>query len=86
MGRTPVNGDLLRHAMTADRLRQEPLGRLLVTVLCEEQVNRLACCIDGARERAPLALDLDGRFPPSASCPTPAVCGEETPLPAGDDL
>jgi hypothetical protein len=62
IGRTPVNGDLLRHAVAADRLRQEPLGRLLVTFLCEEKVDRLARFIDGAIEIAPLALDLDVGF------------------------
>ena len=41
IGRTPIDGDLLRHAVAADRLGQEPLGGLLVTVLCEEKVDRL---------------------------------------------
>jgi len=39
IGRTPVDGDLLRHAVAADRLRQEPLGGLLVPFLCEEKVE-----------------------------------------------
>ena len=37
IGRTPVDGDLLRHAVAADRLRQEPLGSWLVTFLCKEK-------------------------------------------------
>ena len=59
IGRTPVDGDLLRHPVTADRLRQEPLSGLLVAFLCEEKVDGLARFIDGAIEIAPLALDLD---------------------------
>ncbi len=48
--------------MAADGLGQEPLGGLLVTVLGEEEVNRLAHFIDDAIKIAPLALDLDGRL------------------------
>jgi hypothetical protein len=33
IGRTPVDGDLLRHTVAADRLGQEPPGGLLVPVL-----------------------------------------------------
>ena len=33
IGRTPVDGDLLRHAVAADRLGQEALGGLLVALL-----------------------------------------------------
>ena len=39
IGRTPVDGDFLRYAVAAGRLRQEPLGGLLVPVLCEEKVE-----------------------------------------------
>ena len=42
IGRTPVDGDLLRHAVAADRLGQEPLGGLLVAVLREQEIDRLA--------------------------------------------
>src|SRR5262249_28580860 len=59
IGRTPVDGDLLRHAVAADRLRQEAFGRLLVALLREEEINRLAVFIHGAIEITPLALDLD---------------------------
>src|SRR5262245_15551593 len=59
ISRTPVNGDLLQHAVAVDRLGQEPLGGLLVAFLCEEKVDRLARFIDGAIEITPLALDLD---------------------------
>jgi hypothetical protein len=53
IGRTPVNGDLRRHAVAADGLGQEPLGGLLVTFLGEEKVDRLARFINGAIEIAP---------------------------------
>jgi len=33
IGRTAVGRDLFRHAMTANRLGQEPLGSVLVSVL-----------------------------------------------------
>jgi phosphate starvation-inducible protein PhoH len=41
--------------VAANRLRQKPLGGLLVTFLGEEKVDRLARFIDGAIEIAPLA-------------------------------
>src|SRR5215470_13623239 len=59
IGRTPVNGDLLRHAVAANRLRQNPLSGLLVTFLGEEKVDGLTRFIDGAIEIAPLALHFD---------------------------
>ena len=37
IGRTPVDGDLLRHAVAADRLGQEPLGGLLVALLRQQE-------------------------------------------------
>src|SRR4029077_1439570 len=52
-GRTPVDGDLLWHAMAADCLGQQALGRLLVPVLREEEVDGLARLVDGALERIP---------------------------------
>ena len=42
VGGTAIDRDLFSHAMTADRLRQEPLGGLLVALLGEEKVDRLA--------------------------------------------
>src|SRR5215831_8384106 len=62
IGRAPVDRDRLRHAVAANRLRQKPLGGLLVSVLGEEKVDRLARFIDGAIEIAPLALDFDVRL------------------------
>ena len=41
IGRTPIDGDLLRYTMTADRLGEKPLGCLLVTLLREEEINGL---------------------------------------------
>src|SRR2546423_3785672 len=60
IGRTPVDGALLWHAMAADRLGQTSLGRLLVPVLREEEGDGLARLVDGAGEIRPLAFDLDG--------------------------
>src|SRR5262245_53292189 len=53
IGRAAVNGDLLRHAVAADRLGQEAFGRLLVALLREEKVNRLPHFIDSTIEIAP---------------------------------
>ena len=58
IGRTSIDGDLLRHTVAADRLRQEPLGSLLIALFCQQEINGLARFIDGAIEIAPLALDL----------------------------
>ena len=55
IGHAPIDGDLLWHAMAADRLGEEALGGLLIAFLCEEKVDRLACFIGGAIEIAPLA-------------------------------
>ena len=55
IGRTPVNGDLVGYAVAADRLREEALGGLLIPLLRQQKVNRLAVFIDGAIEIAPLA-------------------------------
>jgi hypothetical protein len=41
--------------VTADCLRQELLGGLLVTLLGEEKIDRLALLIDRTIEIAPLA-------------------------------
>src|SRR5262249_13901297 len=54
--------DLLWHTVTANRLRQQSLGGLLVPFLGEEKVDRLTRFIDGAIEIAPLALAFDVRL------------------------
>src|SRR5262245_4450045 len=59
IGRAAINGDLLWHAVAADRLGQKAFGRLLVAFLREEKVNRLSHFIDSTIEIAPLALHLD---------------------------
>ena len=41
IGRTPVDGDLLGHAVPAKRFGQEALGGLLIPLLREEKVNGL---------------------------------------------
>src|SRR5262245_65605246 len=55
--------------MAPDRLGEEALGRLLISLPREEKVNRLAALIHGPIEIMPLALDLDVRLvhPPAAS-------------------
>ena len=42
VGRAPVDRDLLRYAMATDRLGQKVFRGLLVALLREEKVNRLA--------------------------------------------
>jgi len=85
IGRTPIDGALLRHTMTADRFGQKPLGRALVPVLRQQAIDRLALCVHRAIEGVPLAVDLDGGHP-SASGPTPAACAGGAPLPAEDGI
>jgi len=58
LGRTPVDGDLLWHAVAAERLGQESLGRVLIALFCQQEINGLACLIHGTIEVIPLALDL----------------------------
>src|SRR5262249_28280620 len=53
IGRTPINGDLLGHTVTADGLDQEPLGGLLVALFCQQEINGLARLIDGTIEIIP---------------------------------
>ena len=63
VGRTPIDRDLLGHsAMTTDRFRQKPLGRLLIAVLGEEKVDRLAVFVDGTIEIVPHTLHFDVRL------------------------
>jgi len=47
--RTPIDGDLLRHAVAADRLGQEPLGGLLVALLSQQEIDGLARLIPRSR-------------------------------------
>src|SRR2546428_6706371 len=60
MSCTPVDRDLLRYAVAANRLGQEPLGRLLVPVLRQQAIDGLASFIYSAVEIIPLTFDLDG--------------------------
>src|SRR2546428_98698 len=83
MGRATINGDLLRHAVAADRLGQEAFGGLLVALLGEEKVNRLAHFIDSTIEIAPLALDLDVGLVHPPTHPNSAYADERCPLAAG---
>ena len=53
IGRAAVNGDLLRHAVAADRLGQEAFRGLLIALLREEKVNRLAVFVHGTIEVVP---------------------------------
>src|SRR2546425_1089931 len=58
--RTPIDRDLLRYAMVADRLLQKPEGGLLIALLGQEKVNGVALLIHGTIEVAPRAFALDG--------------------------
>jgi hypothetical protein len=76
IGLAPIDGDCLRHAMPADRLGQEPLGRWLVACLRQEEINGLARFIASAIQIALLALDLDIGFihaPANSHWSLPAV-------------
>src|SRR5262249_13303956 len=59
IGRTPVDGDLLRHAMAADRFLEKAERGLLVPLLGEQKVNGLTGLIHRAIEIVPLTFDLD---------------------------
>src|SRR5216683_2296716 len=54
-GLSALFGDLLRHAVAADRLGQESLRRLLITLCCQQEINGLARLIHGTIEVIPLA-------------------------------
>ena len=62
IGLTAVNRDRFGEPVATDRLLQKLQCGLCVAVLGEQKVDRLARFIDGAVERAPLALDLDVRL------------------------
>jgi hypothetical protein len=62
IGVTAVNGDLLLHAVAANRLLQKPSGSLLIPLPSEQNVNRLAVRIHGPIPIAPLAFDPDVRL------------------------
>src|SRR4029077_9861731 len=50
------------YPMATDRLLQEPQGSLLIALLGEQKVNRLALLIHGTIEVTPYAFDLDVRL------------------------
>lgn len=57
IGRAPVDGDFLRHAMAAHGPGQASRGRLLVALLREEAIDGLTRLIHGEREsHSPLTL------------------------------
>jgi hypothetical protein len=58
-GLTAINRHRLGHAVTSDGLGQEARGRLLIPVLGEQEVNRLAGLIHRTIEVIPRAFDLD---------------------------
>jgi len=63
MSRTASDGDRLGHTpVTANRLDENLVGGLLVTLLGEPKVKGLAVLINGTIERCPLALDFDLRL------------------------
>jgi hypothetical protein len=62
IGLAAIDGDLLRHAMTADRLGEKALGRLLITLLRQEEIDGLPGLIHCTIQVIPLAFDLDIRL------------------------
>jgi hypothetical protein len=52
VGRAPIPGAFLQHAVAADRRGQEAFGGLRIALLRAEQVKRLAHVIDSPRARA----------------------------------
>src|SRR6266702_77639 len=62
IGRTPIDGDLLWHAVAADGLGQKPLGGLLIALFGQQDIDGLAGLIHGAIEVIPLPFDLDIRL------------------------
>jgi hypothetical protein len=84
MGRPPVDGDLLRPAMAADRLRQEPLSGLLVPLRGEQTVNGLPALVSRAIELVPVAFPLKVRLgqappaPPRARAALQRLCHQGT--------
>ena len=76
----PIGHDLPRVAgvLPAERLAEEALGRLLVALGAEQEVDRLARAVDGAVEVAPLAADPDEGL---VDVPRPAAGAQVPPHP-----
>jgi hypothetical protein len=72
IGLAPLDGDLLRHPMTADRFGQEARGRPPAALFRQQKVNGLAVFIHDAVEIAPLPFDLDVRIPLANEALTPS--------------
>jgi hypothetical protein len=62
IGLAAINGNLLRDPMTADRFGQKPLGRVLVPMFGQEEIDGLTMLIDGAIEVGPRAFHPDVRL------------------------
>src|SRR5215510_3661535 len=62
IGGTPIDGDLLWHAVTTDCLDQKTFRGLLVALLRQEEINGLALLIHRTVEIPPLAVHLDIRL------------------------
>jgi len=58
IGRAPVDGDLLRHAVLADRLRQKTFRGRLIALLRQEAIDGLALLIHCTGEIPPLPFNL----------------------------
>jgi hypothetical protein len=71
IGLAPVAGVLLRHPMAADGFGGKMLGRWLVPLGREEEIDRVASLVHRAIQRAPLAFALDIRIPLANEAPTP---------------
>jgi hypothetical protein len=59
IGRTPVDRDLLGHAVAANRLLQKSSGSFLIPRRGPENGTRLAVCSHGASQRSPLPCHAD---------------------------
>jgi hypothetical protein len=59
IGLAPIDGDRLRHPMAANGFGEEALGRVLVPLCREEEIDGLPGLIHGAIEIASLTFDLD---------------------------
>ena len=69
MSPTAIARHLVRHAMTANRFRQNAQGSPLIQLLRQQNVKGLAVCVHGAIEVALFAFGLDGGLvqPPTDS-------------------
>ena len=88
IGLAPIDGDRLRHPMTADGFGQKASGGWLVPLGREEEIDGLAGLIDGAVAIGPLAFHPDiglVQAPAAPHRPLAAMKGFLQPRAVGDD-